>query len=365
MPRSDFRLGRTGDRPLSPELPGGPPVLRALRYGVTAPSAHNTQPWRAEVDSALSARLFVDPSRLLPQTDPPGRQVLISQGTLIEATVIAASQLGYQTQVELLPEGPLDGAAPGSRPVARLLLREGAAGADPLFGQLLLRRTSRLAYRAASVSPGHRAAIAGAGAAPGVRLDWLRPQQLPAARRIAIRAMTVEAGDRALFEETRRWFRFSSRDIAREGDGLHLDTSGVAGPSLALARLFSTPGRWHSAQNRKAYLASFGRSVRATPALLTVTTAGNDVPDAVAAGRAYLRAQLEAGRLGLSCHPVSQALQEYPQMDVLRAELEELTGAAPPEKLQLLVRVGHSRPPALSPRRPLGALTDWPADRAD
>jgi hypothetical protein len=59
-----------------------PPIIDALRYGITAPSAHNTQPWRIELISDTEARLFMDRERLLPATDPPGRQVHISHGTL-------------------------------------------------------------------------------------------------------------------------------------------------------------------------------------------------------------------------------------------------------------------------------------------
>jgi hypothetical protein len=357
MPRAHSRLGRTGDRPLPPPSPDTPPVVQALRYGITAPSAHNTQPWRIQLESPFAARLFVDPARLLPATDPPGRQVLISHGTLLEATAIAAAEAGFGTRVELLPDGPLSEAEPGARATAALRLEEGAwFGPDPLFGQLLRRRTSRLGYASARVTPDQRAAVTGQAASPGVELTWATTEQRPALLEIAVRAMAVEAGDRALFDETRAWFRFSGREVSEKADGLNLETTGLSGAALALARLFTTPGRWHSPRNRKAYLASFGRAVRATPDLLMIATSGNGEADWIAAGRSYLRAQLEAGRLGLCCHPLSQALQEYPQMDELRSELQRLTGIARPGRLQLLVRVGSSPPAALSPRRELRAL---------
>jgi nitroreductase len=348
---------RAGDRPLTPLPAGSSVIMRALRYGITAPSAHNTQPWRIEVDSDYSARLYADPARLLPATDPPGRQVLISHGTLLEATSIAAAELGYRAEIDLLPDGPLTEAEPGARPTARLrLIADGGLAADPLFAQLRRRRTSRRGYAATPVRPVQRAALVTQAAVAGARAAWVAERDRAAVLDLAIRAMAVEVDDKLLFDETRRWFRFSGRDVARERDGLYLDTSGVTGPALILALLFTTPGRWHSPRNRQAYLASFGRAARATPALFMITTTGNDVPDWISAGRGYLRAQLEACRLGLSCHPLSQSLQEYAQMAPLRAQLEELTGVTAPAKLQLLVRVGHSRPPALSPRRDLSDL---------
>ena len=73
-------------------------------------------------------------------------------------------------------------------------------------------------------------------------------------------------------------------------------------------------------------------------------------------GRAYVRAQLSADALGLRFQPVSQALQEFPQMDELRAEMDALVGVTSPSKLQMLVRVGRCQPPALSPRRYLQSI---------
>jgi hypothetical protein len=75
--------------------------------------------------------------------------------------------------------------------------------------------------------------------------------------------------------------------------------------------------------------------------------------DWIATGRASVRAQLTAAGYDLSFHPLSQTLQEFPQMDRPRARMDALAGVTPPAKLQMLVRVGHTRTPALSPRRDL------------
>ncbi len=97
-------------------------------------------------------------------------------------------------------------------------------------------------------------------------------------------------------------------------------------------------------------------SVHSTRALLTLTTPANTMRDWITAGRAFMRARLAAAQLGLRFHPISQVLQEYRQMDQLPTEMNALTGVAEPAKLQMLVRVGRTSQPGLSPRRDLSAI---------
>jgi nitroreductase len=357
MSSSIFRIGQTGDRPLPPLPPDSPPIIQALRYGITAPSAHNTQPWRIELVSDTEARVYFDPARRLPVTDPPGRQVHISHGTLIEMTAIAATSLGYRTEVELLPNGEMAIPEFGTKPTARIgLVADPAVGADPLFAQILTRRTSRLGHDGPPLTDAEREQIAAQAQFPGVAVGWVPQDQLATVLDIAARAMAIEVNDHDLFDETRQWFRFSDREIAQKGDGLHLDTSGLSGLSLALARWFTRPRNWDKSYNRGPYLKGFADSVKSTRAMLTLTTPANTMHEWITTGRAYMRAQLAADRLGFRFQPTSQVLQEYRQMDELRIETEHLLGVTPPAKIQMLVRVGRTKQPGLSPRRNLSAI---------
>jgi hypothetical protein len=357
MSASIYSIGQVGDRPLSALQHDSTPILQALRYGITAPSAHNTQPWRIELDSDTEARLYFDPKRALPGTDPPGRQVHISHGTLIEMTAIAATSLGYRTEVELLPDGDMSLPEFGTKPTALLrLVADPDQAVDPLFSQILSRRSSRLAHHGPPLTDEERTRIQSQARYPGVEAGWVPQDLLATVLDIAARAMTIEVNDRALFDETLQWFRFSDREIAEKGDGLHLDTSGLSGLALTLGRLFTKPRSWHKPYNRRPYIKGFVDSVRTTRALLTLTTPTNTMRDWITTGRSYVRAQLTGDELGLRFQPISQVLQEYPQMDQLRTELESLVGVAVPAKLQMLVRVGRTQQPGLSPRRPLSSM---------
>jgi len=357
MPASVYRLGAVGDRPLSAVPPDSPPIVQALRYGITAPTAHNTQPWRIQVMSDTEAQVYFDPYRLLPATDPPGRQVHISHGTLLEMTAIAATHLGYRADVELLPEGEMTLAEYGTKPTAYLsLIADSQVTEDPLFSQVLLRRSSRLPHTPQPITDDERAAITAAATIAGVQPGWIPSQRMAQAIEFAIQGMTVEARGHGTFQETNQWFRFSDAEIAAKGDGLNANTAGVTGLPLLVLRMITRPGNWHMWFNRAGFLSAFAKAARSTQALFTLVTPANTMDSWITTGRSYMRAQLTASGYNLRFHPVSQTLQEFPQMDPLRARMDALVDVTPPAKLQMLVRVGHTQPPALSPRRDLQSI---------
>jgi len=357
MTKTVYRLGAVGDRPLA-EIPSdGQPIVQALRYGITAPSAHNTQPWRIEVISDIEAQVYFDPDRLLPVTDPRGRQVHISHGTLLEMTAIAATHFGHRAEIELLPEGEMTLAEYGTKPTAHLrLVDDSQLKEDPLFSQVLLRRSSRLPHTATPVTTDERAAIATAATRPGVEPGWIPDERMAEATELAIQAMTVEVNGHDTYEETNLWFRFSDAEIAAEGDGLNAYTTGITGLSLLALRTITRPGNWHMGFNRAAFLNGFAKATRSTQALFTLVTPTNTMADWISTGRSYVRAQLTAGGYDLRFQPTSQALQEFAEMDWLREQMTAVVGVTPPAKLQMLVRVGHTQPPALSPRRNLNSI---------
>ncbi len=342
-------------RALPGDRGGDPPIVTALRFGITAPSPHNTQPWRFELLSELEARLFVDPTRLLPHTDPPARQIHIGHGTLLETVAIAASSRGHRAEVTVLPDGEMPPDQYGARPTAHIrLIRDDGGTADPLFGALGSRRTSRLPHEGPAPTRAQRASVEVAAGREGVVPRVLFEGELPPILDIVKRANVVEVNDRLLYGESLRWFRFSRDDVARHRDGLNLEMVGAGSP---LARLLLDADNWHDEANRGRYIDRFGQVVDTTQALLTLTTPSNTLADWIATGRSYMRAHLAATAAGLHMHPVSQALQEFPQMDEIRAELDGLASAPAGGKLQMLARVGRTRPPAISPRRTLAAMT--------
>jgi nitroreductase len=114
-----------------------------------APSVHNTQPWRFQIND-YDIELLADPSRKL-QTDPLGREMLLSCGAALFGLRLAVRSLGYQPVVEMLP------VRSRLRLLARVALTEGTP-MTALERQMLYavprRHTHRGSFRASLLPPG-------------------------------------------------------------------------------------------------------------------------------------------------------------------------------------------------------------------
>ena len=125
------------------------PDLRrwALAHALLAPSSHNRQPWLVDLREPNAITLHVDRERLLPETDPWFRQIVVSQGTFLEALVLALGARGVAPRVAHFPEGEFAPRTLDNRPVARITWSpSGNAARDPLFDQLLHRHTAKVDY---------------------------------------------------------------------------------------------------------------------------------------------------------------------------------------------------------------------------
>jgi hypothetical protein len=157
--------------------------------------------------------------------------------------------------------------------------------------------------------------------------------------------------------ETISLMRLGAAEVAARPDGVSLYGPGLE-PLIASGAItregFATPGHpaWQSMVDR------YRPMLAATPAYVWSSTGGDSPAEAIAAGRHWLRLNLAATAMGLALHPVSQALQEYPEMAPHLAEMHRLLGVVAPGKVQMLGRLGWL--PAGSPAP--GATPRWPAE---
>ncbi len=330
-----------------------------LSYAILAPHSHNLQSWLVDLRQAGEITLYCDRSRLLPETDPLSRQIMMSQGTFLELLDIAARQKGLRADIELFPAGDFNPAVTGGRPTARVRLSPDAGvRPDPLFAQILRRHTNREAYDARDPEPAALQAIAAAVATQAVRTGFVgmtQPALLSRHRAIARDAWRIELTTPRTVMESLRVLRVGPREIAEHRDGISLNTPMVR--ALAAVGLFDrskAPGPEDAATTGQ--IKDFNTKLAATPAFFWMVTEGNDRKTQVQAGRAYVRAQLAATAHGLSMHPLSQALQEYPEQAQPYADIHALLDAPPSRyTVQMWTRLGYAPVVGPSPRRGLQA----------
>lgn len=332
-----------------------------LSHAILAPHSHNLQSWIVELDQPDEIVLRCDLQRLLPETDPFSRQIMMSHGTFLELLDIAARERGLRAEITLFPDGAFGPETIDQRPVARIRLLQDAGGdKDPLFAQILARRTNRSLYDASRPVPAAAWQAMDAAARPqSLRFGFVSADQsalLQRHRAIASTAWAIELRTPRAILESFKVLRIGAAEVAQHKDGLTLmDPMVVWMDRLGLFDRSTAPGPDDFATTSQ--IKDFDKKIASTPGFLWLVTEGNDRATQVNAGRAYARVQLAATAHGVAMQPLQQALQEYPEQAGPYADIRQLLDApAPAQTVQMWARVGFAPPVGPAPRRGLQAL---------
>ncbi|MEX3014201.1 Acg family FMN-binding oxidoreductase [Gymnodinialimonas hymeniacidonis] len=326
------------------------PRLRALSWAILAPNPHNRQPWMVDVSLPDTVILYVDPERMLPHTDPFNRQITVGLGCFLEIMRMAALEDGLAVEFDLFPDGS-DAAVLDNRPVAICHFSPTDAAPDPLFAHVPHRRSNKEPYDMTRDVPTE--ALERIAQAPmhfpmeftndAVRVERMRDQSL--------RALRVEFATERTLRESVELFRIGHREVNANPDGI--DFSGPMFESLRMTGLFSR----EASMDMEGFVgqqadAAFAENMLSAMAHLWQVTPDNSRQTQIRAGQDWVRINLAATAEGLGLQPLSQALQEFPEMSEL---YEEVHGDLAPAggTVQMWARVGYGPEVGESPRWPL------------
>ncbi|HNV59897.1 MAG TPA: twin-arginine translocation pathway signal protein [Rhodoferax sp.] len=333
------------------------PRLWILSHAILAPHSHNLQSWIADLGTPNQITLYCDLNRLLPQTDPLSRQIMMSHGTFLELLDLAARERGLRADIALFPQGAFGPTTLDNRAVAQVRLTpDPTVTKDPLFAQILDRHTNRSAYDITRAIPLAAWQAMQAAAGPSIRVGHAGLEQgaaLQQHRRIALDAWRVELTVPRTIMESFKLLRVGASEIAAHRDGLSMTSPMI----VALDRLglfdrsrAPAPDDYATTSQVK----EFDAKLASTPGFAWMITADNTRATQINAGRAYARLQLAATAHGLGMQPLSQALQEYAEQQQPYAAIHALVGATEPgATVQMWARVGYAPAAEPAPRRRL------------
>ncbi len=331
--------------------------MQVLAYAILCPNPHNKQPWIIHLTGPSGFNLYVDPDRLLPETDPIHRQIHIGQGTFLETLAIAANGFGYKANINYFPEGMYSNTELVNKPVAAIELTPATnLEKDPLFDALLLRHSNKREYDHYRLSESELKTLRDAHQQlSGFSLTVMdSPQGKTRLVKILTDAMQIEVGNQQRDRETIEMFRFNDAEARKYRDGFGVAQAGISGLNKFLAETFFLD-RKKVEQDPTEFgqqAVDMTRKVsESTSTFAWLSSPGNSRLDQVKIGRDYCRMNLQTTLMGLAQHPMSQVLQEYDDMLKLQVEFKQSFNIPESETVQMLFRLGKAEPVAHGPRR--------------
>jgi nitroreductase len=309
-------------------------VKTAVTMAVRAPSVHNSQPWNWRIGHS-SLHLYADPDRQLRETDPDGRDLILSCGAALHHLRVAFAALGWAAEVHRLPNPD----EPDHLAAITLQQHEPSQDEVAMAAAIPRRRTDRRRHSSWTVPRGHVEAMAKAAALEGTVL-----QVAEDAARYYLATAVEEASrrheaDPAYRTELAAW---SGRHISPDGIPARNTPAPDDTPGALRTRSFADPLLTQPPDAK----AEDDETV-----LLVLSTASDDRMSRLRAGEATSAALLTASAFGLSSCPLTEPL-ELP--DVRDTVIERVTGGSFP---QMVLRIGwapaNADPLPATPRRDL------------
>lgn len=329
------------------------PRLNALSYAILAPSPHNRQPWLIQLQGENAMTVYCDPERLLPETDPFNRQITVGIGAFLELLRMAAAQDGYRLDVTLFPEGEpqpnLDG-----RPIAEIRFQKSLAPIDDsLFEFVPARRTNRHVFTNRQVDQTLLTSLADSQIENSTQYGFAaHDEQIASLRGLCRDGWTAEIGTPRTHHEGTKLTRVGAKAVNANPDGISL-----SGPMMEALRLSGTlTSKKMNDETSTAYreIKKFYQDlIETAQSFAWIITTDNSRVSQIKAGGNWLRLHLAATREGLAFQPLSQILQEFPEMAEYYSRVHELLDVEPPRVIQGLFRLGYADTPPAAPRWPL------------
>ncbi|MTD54607.1 Acg family FMN-binding oxidoreductase [Amycolatopsis pithecellobii] len=320
-------------------LPDDLTVDAAVALAVRAPSVHNSQPWRWRIGDR-TVHLYADPGRHLTETDPDGRDLLMSCGAALHHLRVGFAALGWRAQVHRLPNP----AEPDHLAAVELHRHEPAPEEIELAAAIPRRRTDRRRHSSWPVPAEHIELMARRAAHEGTLLRRADGTARYHLARAIFEAARQHAADPAYRTELAAW---SGRRASSEGVPSRNAPAPDPTPGALPGRPFADP---------RLTQPEGARGEDDETVLIVLGTTSDDRMSRLRAGEATSAALLTATALGLASCPLTEPLEIAGTRETVRDKVSE--GTYP----QMVLRIGwapiNADPLPATPRRDLADVLE-------
>jgi hypothetical protein len=314
-----------------------------------AQNAHNVQSWRVRVGDDGTIVGGLDPERLLPATDPIGRQLVLSLGAFTEAARRSAMARGYHLEAEWIAGRDWTLAdSPGADLFTWSLVamddRNSDLGEESMEEALdaITSPTVKFGLDATAPPPASLARAVADRSEAGAKfvLEEDTPR-VAETLELASAAFAIEMRHTPTLMESYDLTRIGRRERRNSPYGLSMVASfrrsvmWMVDPVTVLFR--QSPEEYAETGIRM-----FDRTVAEGRSVVVLTTPGNTPEEWFAAGQPLQAVWMEARAAGYELLPLSQGLQEYPAVAAQYRRFHELW-AEEDETVQMILLVGEPR----------------------
>jgi nitroreductase len=310
---------------------------RLIYYATKAPSGHNTQPWKFQVQDETVIIILPDFSRSLPIVDPDNHALFISLGCALENLVIAGIHFGYQPDVQLFT---------GENPCIRVVMHNREEKKEnELFSQIEIRQSTRNTYKGKLIPEEHLNLLDKVATRENARCIILqKKEEIEPVTALVMEGCEKQFRNPAFVDELVHWIRFSQSQASKKQDGLSSAATGNPYVPDWFGKLVMGVSVSPQKEAKKC-----AEMIKSSSALAVFIGERDDMKTWINVGRSFERFALMATALNIHHAHENMPCEER---DV-RKKLAALLHLKEEEQPLLLVRIGYSEKMPYSYRRPV------------
>ena len=300
-----------------------PELIRfVVAYGILAPSAGNSQPWKF---TYAHDELWVihDKQRSKNLLDGDHCAAYIALGAAIKNIAIAAAQRGYQTQIKPFPQSGQRFQTAQHETVASLSFSadEQAVNSElaALFPLLSQRVTNRKLSKRIALPTDQLTDLAVIAANYGCQLQFLTDEvELAKLGDILGESDRLRILCADLHAELMAEIRWTPEATQQTQDGLDITSLELTTSQAAVLKLLArpdVPGLLRTLQAGNALTAIARNAVNAASAIGLISVVGESPTDMLRGGQAIEHVWLKANELGLAWHPMTALIPMFEMLN--------------------------------------------------